>query len=127
VTVLIADDSALIRDNLSKLIGRTRVDIRIKGTADVESTIGELDSAPVDVLILDIQFPDGSGLDVLEYLRISKATPFVMVLTNLLSKRVREKSLELGADLFFDKTEEYERVVEEIVRLKYKKFVHGKE
>ena len=120
MTVLIADDSPYIRDSLTKLIGRTRKDIIIKDSADVASTIGELDSATVDVLILDIQFPDGSGLDVLTYLKRIKTRPFVMVLTNLLSKRVREKSLELGADLFFDKTEEYEKVVEEIVRLNNK-------
>ncbi|MCF7946547.1 MAG: response regulator [Spirochaetia bacterium] len=120
MTVLIADDSSLIRTHLSKLIGRTREDITIKGSLDVESTIGELDSAAVDVLILDIQFPDGSGLDVLEHVRKTGAQPFVMVLTNLLSKRIKEKSLDLGADLFFDKTEEYERVVEEIVRLNHK-------
>lgn len=120
MTILIADDSSLIRDNLSKLIGRTREDITIKGSCDVESTIRELDSTQVEVLILDIQFPDGSGLEVLEHVRKSRAKPFVMVLTNLLSKRVREKSLELGADLFFDKSEEYERVVDEIVRLTHK-------
>ncbi len=120
MTVLIADDSSLIRNNLSKLISRTREDITVKGSSDVNSTIRELDSAQVEVLILDIQFPDGSGLEVLEHLRASRAKPFIMVLTNLLSTRVKEKSLELGADLFFDKTEEYERVVEEIVRLNHK-------
>ena len=120
MTVLVADDSSLIRTNLSKLIGGTREDITIKYSADVESTIRELDSTPVDVLILDIQFPDGNGHEVLEYLRRTSSKPFVMVLTNSLSRKVREKSLDLGADLFFDKTEEYERVVEEIVRLTYK-------
>jgi len=53
---------------------------------------------------------------VLEFLKSRRDKPFVMVLTNLIHGNIRKKSLALGADLFFDKTEEYERVVEEIVR-----------
>ena len=117
MTVLIADDSSLIRTNLTKLITRTREDISIKESFDVESTLRELESLPADVLILDIGFPDGSGFDVLRRLDNYTHKPFVMVLTNQTGRKVREQSLKMGADLFFDKTEEYERVVEEIIRL----------
>lgn len=116
MTILIADDSALIRSNLGKLISRARENIILQNSFNVESTLQELKTAQIDVLILDIRFPDGSGLDVLRKLNTKPNRPFVMVLTNDSRKRVREQSLKLGADLFFDKTEEYERVVEEIIR-----------
>ena len=115
--ILIADDSPLIRSNLKKLITRKMENIAIKNATDVKSTIRELDSAPVDVLILDIQFPDGSGLDVLRHLQNRGNKPFIMVLTNNSRRRIKERSLHLGADLFFDKSDEYEKVVEEIIRL----------
>ncbi|SRR6056297_443260 len=118
--VLIADDSHLIQDNLGKLIARTRENITIKNSYDVAGTTQALDSISFDVLILDIQFPDGSGLDVLRHLNKNSNKPFIMVLTNNLSRKIREQSLKLGADLFFDKTEEYEKVVEEIIRLNNK-------
>ena len=117
MTILIADDSALIRSTLGKLITRKMEDITIKNSFDVKSTIREIDSKPVDVLILDIQFPDGSGIDVLRYLKNHGNKPFIMVLTNSSSRRIKKQSLQLGADLFFDKSDEYEKVVEEIIRL----------
>ncbi|MFP4267175.1 MAG: response regulator [Spirochaetaceae bacterium] len=117
MTILIADDSALIRSNLGKLIAYGGQDIILKNSFDVESTLRELDSNPVDVLILDIHFPDGSGLDVLRHVDTFSKRPFIMVLTNNASPGIRKQSLRMGADLFFDKTEEYERVVEEIIRL----------
>ena len=118
--VLIADDSHLIQDNLGKLIARNRENITIKNSYDVAGTTQLLDNISFDVLILDIQFPDGSGLDVLRYLKNNPTNPFIIVLTNNSRQKIREQSLHLGADLFFDKTEEYERVVEEIIRLNNK-------
>lgn len=117
MTVLLADDSPLIRTQLKELIALSRQDLLLYCSTDVETTIQSLQQYEVNVLILDLQFPDGSGFSVLEFIKGQEKRPFVMVLTNLASKGVRYKSLQLGADLFFDKTEEYERVVEEIVRL----------
>ncbi|MFO7730332.1 MAG: response regulator [Spirochaetia bacterium] len=118
--ILIADDSSLIRTNLGKLIIQKIEDIDIKNSSDVASTLRELDSTLVNVLILDIQFPDGSGFDVLHYLKDHANKPFIIVLTNNSRQKIKERSLQLGADLFFDKSEEYERVVEEIIRLNNK-------
>lgn len=115
--ILIADDSNLIRTHLGELISTCRNDIELYTSSDLQATIESLENNFIQVLILDIQFPDGSGFSVLEFLKSRKKKPFVMVLTNLVNAGVRKKSIDLGADLFFDKTEDYERVVEEIVRL----------
>ncbi len=115
--ILIADDSQLIRTHLSELISTCRNDIELHTSSSYQTTIEFLQHYPVEVLILDIQFPDGSGFSVLEFLKTWQHRPFVMVLSNLTDAGARKKSLKLGADLFFDKTEEYEMVVEEIVRL----------
>jgi len=127
VTVLIADDSTLIRSNLRKLIAQSRSDIILRESDDVECTIRELGSGDIDVLILDLEFPDGSGFDVLRQLgkeggngeetRQNSDRPFVIVLTNHAREKLKNKSLKMGANLFFDKTDEYERVVEAISRL----------
>ncbi|SRR6056297_2458945 len=114
--ILIADDSPLIRTHLSELITASRDDIDLHTSSDLQSTIESLENHEFQVVVLDLQFPDGSGFSVLEFLKSRRDKPFVMVLTNLIHGNIRKKSLALGADLFFDKTEEYERVVEEIVR-----------
>ncbi len=88
----------------------------MKTASDVASTLRLLDTYPVEVLVLDIRFPDGSGIDVLRHVTHRSNRPFIIVLTNNPSQKVRAQSLQLGADLFFDKSKEYENVVEEIVR-----------
>lgn len=115
--ILIADDSALIRSNLAKLITRISEDIYLKNSSNVEGTLRNLDATEVDVLILDIHFPDGSGFEVLRHLKNHANKPLIIVLTNNSERKIKERSLRLGADLFFDKSEEYELVVEEILRL----------
>jgi two-component system LytT family response regulator len=62
----IVDDEALAVDRLKRLLERThRVDIA--GTAtDPEDAIATLQSAPVDVLFLDIQMPGLTGFQLLE-------------------------------------------------------------
>ena len=119
-TVLIADDSSLIRTNLGTLIKDTRGDVELEYSFDLESTCRMLHSVSVDILILDIRFPDGSGYDVLRLISRWENRPFVMILTNYVSTQTRRKSLDLGADLFLDKTEEYERAVEEVLRLEHR-------
>lgn len=126
MTVLIADDASLIRSNLTKLIAYSRSDITFKESANAADTIRTLGEGRIDVLVLDLEFPDGSGFDVLQQIGKEQAgaaaeqengIPYVIVLTNHAGQRQREKSLRMGADLFFDKTNEYERVVDVIKRL----------
>ena len=127
MTVLIADDSSLIRSNLTKLIAHSRNDITLKESENVAGTIREVEDGGIDVLILDLEFPDGSGFDVLQRLGKENGNgedtgqgderPYVIVLTNHARARLKHKSLQMGADLFFDKTDEYERVVDVISRL----------
>lgn len=126
MTVLIADDASLIRSNLVKLIAHSRNDITFKEGASAADTIQKLYEGGIDVLVLDLEFPDGSGFDVLQRIGEEQAgaaaerengRPYIIVLTNHAGQRQREKSLRMGADLFFDKTNEYERVVDIIKRL----------
>jgi DNA-binding NarL/FixJ family response regulator len=126
VTVLIADDASLIRSNLKKLIERSRGDISFKESANTADTIRMLGDGGIDVLILDLEFPDGSGFDVLQQIGKEHSgdgagrengRPFVIVLTNHAREQLRNKSLRMGADHFFDKSNEYERAVDVIKRL----------
>ena len=117
VNILIADDSSLIRSNLGKLIACLEKDISIRESSDVKETIEVLESTFVDILVLDIQFPDGNGFDVLSHIRSSvksKDRPYIIVLTNYADENMRKKSMQMGADDFFDKSEEFENLVEVI-------------
>ncbi|WP_090239077.1 LytR/AlgR family response regulator transcription factor [Fictibacillus solisalsi] len=62
----IVDDEPLARDELEYLLKRSK-QVEIVGQDDsIESSISQLQELPVDVIFLDIQLADESGLDLAE-------------------------------------------------------------
>jgi DNA-binding NarL/FixJ family response regulator len=112
VKVLLVEDSRVIRERLIEALdepGR----IEIVGYADTELAAKDwLRDAVCDAIVLDLQLKQGSGLEVLKATRALAHEPrvVVIVLTNYSLPHFRERSMRLGADYFFDKAAEYERV-----------------
>ena len=110
--VLIVEDSKRLREQLGESIcspGR----IEVVGYAETEAeALDLLAQAPCDAVVLDLQLRQGNGLAVLKALRASPDADGVMVivLTNFAFPHFRERSLALGANYFFDKAKEYDRV-----------------
>ena len=109
LSVLIADDSAFIRESLSSYLLSHAPEIEFIGFAEtVPQAIESIRALKPDVAILDIRMPGGSGLDVLSAVKSDRPNPFVIMFTNEAGTHVRNKCLALGADLFFDKSTEFE-------------------
>jgi DNA-binding NarL/FixJ family response regulator len=117
--VLIVEDSKRLREQLGESIctpGR----IEVVGYAETEAEALEiLTEAPCDAVVLDLQLRQGNGLAVLKALRASASGQrvTVIVLTNFAFPHFRERSLKLGANYFFDKAREYDRVREVLEEL----------
>jgi len=62
-----------------------------------------------DVVLLDMQLLEGSGMDVLKALRHDDHPPMIVVLTNHADPVSRERSLKEGARYFFDKSTEFDQ------------------
>ncbi len=115
--VLIVDDSRHIRERLTESLS-TIDGADIVGTATTaQEGIDLFQSLTPDVVILDIRMPEGSGLRVLELINNSQASPTVVMLTNYPYPQYRERCMELGADFFFDKTREFNKVSEVVANL----------
>jgi DNA-binding NarL/FixJ family response regulator len=110
--VLIADDSDAVRNALSSLIARLP-GVEIVGLAHTGTEALELVRTLMpDVVTLDIRMPGMNGMRVLEALRSDPVKPTVIVLTGLAEDEYRQKCLQLGAQYFFNKATEFEKVVE---------------
>lgn len=98
IKVLIVDDSALIREVLSRTLGKDG-DILVVGTAEDPLEAREkIKTLNPDVVTLDIEMPNMNGLQFLEKLMRLHPLPVVMVST-LTTKGASETllALELGA------------------------------
>jgi DNA-binding NarL/FixJ family response regulator len=63
-----------------------------------------------DAVILDIRLKEGSGFDVLLNIKAKDPSPVVIMFTNFPYSQYRKKSMELGADYFFDKSTEFNEI-----------------
>jgi DNA-binding NarL/FixJ family response regulator len=108
--VFIADDSSVLRERLSEMLSELP-GVEIMGYAqDVPGALTSIKTLQPDVVILDIRMPGGSGVDVLQDIKKDNKTPMVIVLTNYPYPQYRKKCMDLGADFFFDKSTEFEKV-----------------
>jgi two-component system OmpR family response regulator len=109
--LLVLDDSELIR---SRLVGWLQA---IHGMSEID-TAGTLEQALRCVervlptlAILDLHLPDGNTTQILPALKQLAPGMQIAMLTNDASEFNRNKCLQSGADWFFDKSTEFEKVL----------------
>ena len=110
--VLIADDSEVIVQRLMALLAHVRGVEVVDQVGTVEETREAVRRLRPDAVILDMQMPGGSGIDVLESMKKDQLISTVIVLTNHPYEPYRKKCLQVGAKFFLDKSSEFEKVGE---------------
>ncbi|MBL0140650.1 MAG: response regulator transcription factor [Betaproteobacteria bacterium] len=110
MNLFIVEDSIPVRERLVRTI-EDLPGLDIVGTAeDVPAAIDGLTSSPPDALILDLQLPSGSGLQVLRAVRTRLPHMRVIVMTNFAAEPYRKAAMAAGAEIFLDKSAEFGRV-----------------
>lgn len=114
ITVFVVEDSPAIR---AVLIQRLEDDERftVVGHADsADDAIAALQQNLPDVLVLDLHLARGTGYDVLAHL-LKSQTPAgfqSIVFTNYASPTHRKRAFELGASSFFDKSMQFDDMLD---------------
>lgn len=116
--VFIVDDSDLVRQRLGAMLSQMQ-GIEVVGEARdaLEATKLILNLKP-EVVVLDIRIPAGSGIDVLQNIKRARPAPKVIMLTNYPYPQYRKKAEDTGADFFFDKATEFDKVAEALEELR---------
>ena len=97
-TVVVVDDSALVRSILSEIINRQSDMICVGAAADPLLAREMIRNLNPDVITLDVEMPRMDGLDFLQ--RLMRLRPMPVVMVSTLTERGAEvtmKALELGA------------------------------
>ncbi len=95
--ILIADDHPMVRTGLRSLLSGDRNISEIGEAASAEETLARLRSEPWDLLLLDINMPDRSGMDVLREVRATFPTVKVLVLSVFPERQYALNVLKAGA------------------------------
>ena len=115
--VFIVEDSLILRQRLVDMLSELS-EIEIIGEAgDKTEAIDSIRRLKPDVVILDIRLPKGNGIEVLQNIKKGKVPPTVIMLTNYPYPQYRKKCLEAGAEFFFDKSSEFERIPQVLKQL----------
>jgi DNA-binding NarL/FixJ family response regulator len=108
--VFIADDSSLFVERLSDLL-RDVPGIQLAGQAgNVAEAVHGIQRQTPDAVVLDLQMPGGSGLDILRAIRERNPDLFVLICTNYAQPQYREECLSAGANHFLDKSAEFDKI-----------------
>jgi two-component system, NarL family, invasion response regulator UvrY len=101
--LLIADDHPMVRAGLRRLLLEDRNITEIGEAASGSDTLDKLRTGHWDLLILDINMPDRSGLDILRHVRATHSGTKVLVLSALSERQYALNVLKAGASGYLPK------------------------
>lgn len=116
--ILIVEDSAIVAERILRMLSELPGEVRIVGRVEsAPDALEAIEKYSPDVVILDIRLSRGNGLDVLQQMPRGEQRPIVLVLTNYALRPIAQRCLEAGADFIFDKSTEFEKVLDTILQL----------
>jgi len=108
--VFIVDDSEVVVERLADLLEDVPGAELVGQAADVPEAVDGIQRMKPDAIILDLQIPGGSGLDVLRAIRPNHPHLQVLICTNYPYPQYREECMTAGANFFLDKSVEFGKI-----------------
>ena len=110
VRVLLVEDSLPVRQRIRSLIEESGHATIVGEAATVASALGLFREHRPDAVVLDLHLAEGVGYTVLEEIKQTHPACEVIVLTNFAIPEYRTRCRILGADHFFEKSKDFERI-----------------
>ncbi|MDO8778357.1 MAG: response regulator [Burkholderiaceae bacterium] len=112
--LLIVDDSELIRTRLIGLFDGIPGIEAIHTAVTLAQTLESVRRVLPTLVILDLHFPDGNAIPIINTIKVLAPGVQIAMLSNDASEFNRRKCLVIGADWFFDKSTEFESLLEAV-------------
>jgi DNA-binding NarL/FixJ family response regulator len=109
-SALLVDDSAIIRKRVRHLIQEeARLMQVIEADCAVDGWLLFKFMHP-DVVVLDLQLPDFSGMELLRRIKMHSPSCLLVILSNCREPEVQAECLRLGADHVLHKSSEFDKL-----------------
>ena len=99
--LLVADDDATLSTNMEHWLKEAGYLVDLAGTADEAASL--IETFEYDLVLLDWEFPDGAGINIIEAYRKKGGLIPILMLTGRSSLEDKERGLDAGADDYLTK------------------------
>lgn len=101
--ILIADDHAVVRKGFKQLLLEDRAQFEVREAGTGRETLDRLREQKWDLLVLDINMPDRSGIDILRQIHASYPGVRVLILSAFPERQYAVNVLRSGANGYLNK------------------------
>jgi len=110
--ILIIDDEEIVCDGLSRVLEREGYPVDY--TTDNESALNIIKEKEYDIILLDINMPIKSGLNLLPEIKAISADSLIIMVTAYSDTEMAVKSMKAGAYDYFVKSSNYDELLNKI-------------
>jgi len=104
ITAILVDDHELFRLGVRTALASRHPDIHIIGEAETGASLFVLlGTTTADILLLDVNLPDMSGIDIAKRLKIEKPKMKILIISSENTASVTQSMLEIGVEGFISK------------------------
>ena len=110
--LLIAEDQSMLRDAMATLLSMEDSVESVLQAKDGKEAIDLISTNNIDVAILDVEMPEATGLDVLEYIRSNNIDCKVVIVTTFKRMGYFERAIKNNVDAYVLK----DRSIDELMK-----------
>ena len=117
INFLLADDHSLIRQGVVFIIEEMELDCEIYQASNLHQTLEFINKFPIDIAIIDANFPDGNSLNVLPEIKKISSDTKILIFTGIDEGPQSLKYLTAGANGFLSKMNDEEEIKNAILKM----------
>jgi DNA-binding NarL/FixJ family response regulator len=114
--ILIVDSSLMIVERLNGMLAEMNCSNCVSAAFTYGEALEKLSTNTYDIVLLDTQLPGKNGFELLTFIKGNYPEMKTIMFTNQVSDFYRTKGERIGTDHFFDKSSDFEKVIEIVKR-----------
>jgi DNA-binding NarL/FixJ family response regulator len=112
--ILIVDQSLLVLERMIPMLEELANVEYVVHAGNYKDAMDLLGGMRPDVILMDIDLPDRSGMDLMQAIKAKYENITVFITSNFVTDQHRDLFKRLGAHGYFDKSVDYEQITETV-------------